>query len=167
MHHDTDFIKQHDHRYISGWPYVSDVCFHCLQSWRWCLQVWVNPWAPPSGLHTGCDITQFQCQTKCISWGTLHTKTYEEIVKEVSTYFRKPVQARHRKVLTVPGQNNDYMLTCLGPQTAKWYGRWQGRWKQPLRVWIVSYPYCLLVKALYLPLKRIHNTGSMWTVSEC
>lgn len=21
MHHDTDLIKQHDYRYISGWPY--------------------------------------------------------------------------------------------------------------------------------------------------
>lgn len=143
----------------------------CLQSWRWCLQVWASPWAHPSGLHTGCDMTQYQCQTKSISWGTLHPKTYEEIVKEISTCLRKTgagqaQEASWQFLIGAMITCCSRVLTCLGTQKAKWHGRWQGRWNQLLKVWIVSYPYCLLVKPLYLPLKGIHNKDGTWTVPE-
>ena len=51
--------QKRGYRHLPGLLCCSDCCCWCWWIWSWHLLEWADPWARPSGLHSGCETTNF------------------------------------------------------------------------------------------------------------
>ena len=60
--------QQQSGQHIPGWLCCPDCCCWCWWIWSRYFQEWADPWACPSGLHSGCKTN---CWQNGFHWATL------------------------------------------------------------------------------------------------